>query len=214
MSASDPHSCPADGLAAPHPERAGAAAPHATTSGLGTASAGALHETATAWARLGFYERFEQIVSLALTAVISAVILLALLHLVVDVVDLLSHAITNPVGHATFQAVFGMILTVLIALEFNHTIIGILQRRGSVVQLRTVIVIALLAVARKFVIIDATSTDPLTLIGLSAAVLALGTVYWLVRAQELGGREPATKSSSDPDLKDSDASKRPHPFSK
>lgn len=148
------------------------------------APSGRLRETREAWHALGLYGRFEQLVSLALTLVIAAVVLVALVHLGVEVARLLVDNLFAPVGHATFQTIFGMILTVLIALEFNHTILGILQRRESIVQLRTVVLIALLAIARKFVIIDATTLEPLTLIGLAAAVMALGCVYWLVRDQD------------------------------
>lgn len=72
----------------------------------------------------------------------------------------------------------------LIALEFNHTILSILRRKESIVQLRTVILIALLAMARKFIIIDFTALEPLTVIALAIAVLAVGLVYWLVREQD------------------------------
>ncbi|HEX2338334.1 MAG TPA: phosphate-starvation-inducible PsiE family protein [Hyphomicrobiaceae bacterium] len=37
---------------------------------------------------------------------------------------------------------------------------------------------------RKFIIIDASHVEPLTLIGLALATLALGCVYWLIREQE------------------------------
>ena len=77
-----------------------------------------------------------------------------------------------------------MIFTVLIALEFNHSILGVLHRKESIIQLRTVVLIALLALARKFIILDASKTEPLTIIGLAAAVLALGAVHWLVRDQD------------------------------
>lgn len=145
---------------------------------------GFLKETAEAWSRLGLYERFEQLASLVLTVVISAVIVVAIAHLVIKVAQLLVFELMDPVEHAAFQAIFGMILTVLIAMEFNHSVLGILRRRQSIVQLRTVILIALLAMARKFIIIDATSVAPLAVIGLAFAVLALGSVYWLVREQD------------------------------
>jgi hypothetical protein len=67
-----------------------------------------------------------------------------------------------------------MIFTVLIALEFNHSIIGVLERKESIVQVETVILIALLALARKFIILDASKTDAMTIIGLAFAVLAWG----------------------------------------
>ena len=99
-----------------------------------------------------------------------------------------------PVDSASFQSIFGMIMTVLIALEFNHAIMSILHRKESIVQLRTVILIALLAMARKFIIIDFTGLEPLAVLGLACAVLALGLVYWLVREQDR--REAAHETNS------------------
>jgi uncharacterized membrane protein (DUF373 family) len=89
----------------------------------------------------------------------------------------------SPIG-SSFQTLFGMIMTVLIALEFNHTIMPALQRKRSIIRLRVVVLIALLALVRSFVILDASQSEPLTIIGLASAVLALGVVLWLVRDQE------------------------------
>jgi uncharacterized membrane protein (DUF373 family) len=83
-----------------------------------------------------------------------------------------------------FQAVFGMVMTVLIALEFNHSILSVLERRHGIVQVRTVVLIALLALVRKFILLDVTQEAPLTMLGLAISVLALGAVYWLVREQD------------------------------
>jgi uncharacterized membrane protein (DUF373 family) len=52
------------------------------------------------------------------------------------------------------------------------------------VQVRAVVLIALLAVVRKLIILDLSSTDAFHLLALAAAILALGAVYWLVREQE------------------------------
>ena len=80
-----------------------------------------------------------------------------------------------------FQTVFGMIFTVLIAIEFKRSLLVVVERGDSVVQVRSVILIALLAVVRKLIILDLSSTDAFHLLALAAAILALGAVYWLVR---------------------------------
>ena len=90
----------------------------------------------------------------------------------------------DPADQAVFQTVFGMVMTVLIALEFKHSMLGVLERKRGLVQVRSVVLLALLALVRKFIIIDATKTEPMTLVGLALAVLALGGVYWLVREQD------------------------------
>lgn len=141
-------------------------------------------KTRRAWDALTFYQRFEQIVCLILTFLIAVIIAAALWHLTVRIVLLVLLDAVDPANQAVFQNVFGMIMTVLIALEFKHSLLGILERRRSVIQLRTVVLIALLALVRKFIIIDATKTEPVTLMGLAIAVLALGGVYWMVREED------------------------------
>src|SRR4051812_22142618 len=79
-------------------------------------------EVREAWRRLESYERFEVVVSLVLRTVIAAMIAVALYRLVVSVVDTLVLRALNPLDHAVFQQVFGAIMTLLIALEFNHTL--------------------------------------------------------------------------------------------
>jgi uncharacterized membrane protein (DUF373 family) len=154
-----------------------------------------LHDTAEAWPSLGMYQRFEQGVALVLTFLISGVIVVATAHLILEEVR---DYVLDPfarVDIASFQSIFGMIMTVLIALEFNHAIISILHRKDSIVQLRTVILIALLAMARKFIIIDFTG-EPLAVLALGWAALALGLVYWLVREQDRR-EEPHKTNSTD-----------------
>jgi uncharacterized membrane protein (DUF373 family) len=96
----------------------------------------------------------------------------------------------DPTDYSVFQSLFGMIFTVLIALEFKRSLLVIAERRHSVVQVRTVVLIALLAIVRKLMIIDLSSTDANHLFALSCAILALGGVFWLVRDQDR--REEAT----------------------
>ena len=87
----------------------------------------------------------------------------------------------TPLEPDVFKDIFGVTLTVLIGLELNHTVLGVLQRKESVVQLRTVVLIAIIAMARKFLIIDITALEPLVIIALALTILVLGCVYWLLR---------------------------------
>lgn len=161
----------------------------------GRSDGNGLRETRDAWPGLSAYERFEQVVSLVLTGLIGLVIVAALVNLTVRVLALVVSGLLDPAEPAVFQAIFGMIFTVLIALEFNHSIIGVLRRNESVIRVRTVVLIALLALCRKFIILDASKTEPLTIFGLAAAILALGAVHWLVRDQDrkdTAGQTPAS----------------------
>lgn len=163
---------------------------HGTAGRWHDAAATSLRQTREVWSGLSGYERFEQVVVLVISALVSVLIAAALIHLAFNIVQLVLYNLADPADQAVFQAVFGMVMTVLIALEFNHSILGVLERRHGIVQVRTVVLIALLALVRKFVILDAAHTAPLTIIGLAASVLALGAVYWLVRDRDRHEAEP------------------------
>src|SRR2546421_12920989 len=133
------------------------------------------------WTLLSYYQRFEGLVALVLTLVIGLVILVALFRLTFSVVTGLLLGVLNPLDHGVFQAVFGEILTLLIALEFNHTLQYVVKREQSIIQTKVVLLIALLAIARKFVILDLHEVGPAEMLGLAAVALALGVTYWLGR---------------------------------
>ncbi|WP_054774216.1 phosphate-starvation-inducible PsiE family protein [Methylogaea oryzae] len=135
------------------------------------------------WQVMTFYERFEQVVALILSSVIAVIIVVALLQLIRTVFVLLLSNSWNPLDHQAFQSVFGMIMTLLIAMEFKHSIVKVVLRRDSIIQVKTVVLIALIALARKFVILDL-ETSPGKIAALAGALLALGVVYWLLRERD------------------------------
>ena len=141
-------------------------------------------ETRDRWALMTAYERFEQAVALVLSFIIAVVIVLALVQIVVRVLPLLIGGGVDILEHGVFQALFGTIMTLLIAMEFKHSIIRAALRQESVVQVRTVILIALLALSRKFIILDTVATEAATIGALAGATLVLGIVYWLLRERD------------------------------
>jgi len=88
------------------------------------------------WATLPGYQRFEVLVAVVLRGVIAAIIVVALYRLIVAVIDTLVIQALNPLDHVVFQAVFGAIMTLLIALEFNHTLRYALPRGRTIIQAR------------------------------------------------------------------------------
>jgi uncharacterized membrane protein (DUF373 family) len=135
------------------------------------------------WDVLSFYERFEQLVAHVLSLVISVIILVSLWQLIRAVTALLVSDALNPLDHAVFQTVFGMVMTLLIAMEFKHSITRVMARRDHIVQVKTVVLVALLAIARKFIILDPASA-PAQIAALAFALVALGSVYWLMRQRD------------------------------
>ncbi len=141
-------------------------------------------EWKTQWSTLSLFQRFESSVALVLTVLIALVVLVALFRLIVSVVTGLVFGILDPLDPAVFQAIFGEILTLLIALEFNHSLQLVVTREQSIIQTKVVLLIGLLALTRKFIALDLKEVAPGLLFGLAAMALALGVVYWLMRERD------------------------------
>ena len=131
---------------------------------------------------LSIYQRFEHVIVTILTALIAIIVVVAVWNLSVKILfGLVLSGSLDPSDYSIFQAVFGMIFTVIIALEFKKSLLVIAERRDNVVQIRSVVMIALLAICRKVISLDLRETDTSQVFALAAAILALGVVYWLIR---------------------------------
>src|SRR5438093_11033808 len=129
---------------------------------------------------LAVHQRLETSVAFLLTLVIDVVILVALYRLIVGVVGTLMVGTLNPLEHAVFQRVFGEIMTLLIALEFNHTLQYVITRERGIIQGKIVILIAQLALARKVTVTDPYHVPPTSVAALAAPALALRPTHWLM----------------------------------
>ena len=137
------------------------------------------------WQTLSIYERFEHTIVTVLTLVIAVIVAVATWQLILHTLNLVESPVGDRGDSQAFQGLFGMVLTVLIALEFKHTLLVVKHHRRAIVQVRAVVLIALLALVRRFIILDLYQTTPSVIAALAGAALALGIVFWLV-----GNREP------------------------
>jgi uncharacterized membrane protein (DUF373 family) len=128
------------------------------------------------------YEVFEHLVILALNFIIAVIVAIALVQLFEQTWPLVLRSTQNPLDRAAFESLFSGIFTLIIALEFRHSISRASDGREHVVQVRTVVLIALLAISRKFVILDTGTTSAATIAALAGVTVVLGVVYWLLRA--------------------------------
>lgn len=140
------------------------------------------------WRELSFYERFEQIAAIFLSFVVSIIVIFACLQTAGDVYGLLSGQV-EPKAPDTFRNLFAGVLTVLIALEFNHSIVQVIERKQSIVQVRIVVQIAILALVRKFILLDLGKTEAMVLVGLGVIVFSLAALHWAVKVVNLPPRE-------------------------
>lgn len=97
-------------------------------------------------------------------------------------------------------ATFGAFLAVLIAIEIFVNIVMYL--REDVIHVKIVVATALMAIARKVIILDFSETSADFIWATAGVILATGIAYWLVdRAEDVSGKQrpqPAPTSHTTP----------------
>jgi uncharacterized membrane protein (DUF373 family) len=127
---------------------------------------------------LSFLGRFERII---VTVLICMMILVVLLSTVELAWVILRDIFTYPLFILEIDDlldIFGLFLLVLIGIELVYTLRAYLT--DSEVHVEVVFAMALIAVARKVIILDVKKLDGLTLIGIAAVIVALSGGYYFV----------------------------------
>lgn len=141
---------------------------------------GAMEEQETV-ASKSLYQRFEHVITTVVATLNAIMILAALWGLVVEVYRLILLGTFDTLNHQAFQSVFGMMLTLLIALEFGHSIVHPHSRSGGIIKTQTIILIAILAISREFIVFQMETYSAFLLAAYAASLLSLGVVYKLIR---------------------------------
>lgn len=129
-----------------------------------------------------FLKRLTQVEGIV-SKVLSIAMVLVILVTVIDLALVLYRSlfIIDSIGffQNTLTEIFGLFLSVLIALEILENITAYIRKH--VVQVELVIATALTAVGRKLIILDLEKVSGLSLIGLGFALFALSVGYLIVR---------------------------------
>jgi uncharacterized membrane protein (DUF373 family) len=135
------------------------------------------------------YEWFEQIVLSILVLMICLVIVYSLIIAMIKIFEDLVSGI-GFIETAALKDTFGLILTVIILVEFNHSIVLAIRQRSGAIQVRIVVLITIIVLARKLVLLDYAAASVEALLGLGGLALALGGLYWLISDGEQRRRSP------------------------
>jgi len=141
---------------------------------------------------LPFLKKFERGVIGALSVMMVAVVFLATMELGWIIIK---DVLTPPVGLLEIEElldIFGFFLLVLIGLELIETIRSYLA--DHVVHVEVVVEVAMIAIARKVIILDIKKLESHALLGIAAIILALTAAFfclkhWRRRPHE-GGAAP------------------------
>ncbi|MDP2216981.1 MAG: phosphate-starvation-inducible PsiE family protein [Methanolobus sp.] len=124
-------------------------------------------------------ELFEQGIIIALTVMMSALVLITTLKLGVFIVqDLVASPISMFSANDLLE-LFGFFLLVLIGLELLHTLKT--YALEHTIHAEVVLFVALIAIARKVIILDINEVPSLTLIGIGVIIIALCSGYYFFK---------------------------------
>lgn len=139
---------------------------------------------------LPYLEKFEGIITRTLLVLMAGVVLLATIELAWILVQ---DALTPPMFlleiHELLE-LFALFLMVLIGIELLHSVKTYIVRREF--HLETVLTVAMIAVARKVIVLEPKELPEGTVLGIAALVLALALAYYVIRRSR--------KEKGDPDL--------------
>jgi uncharacterized membrane protein (DUF373 family) len=135
--------------------------------------------TTAKWPKRASYKQFERIALTCVLVMLAVITVFAIVYAAVKLVGDLTLG-ESFLDKAALQDTFGLILTIVILLEFNHSIYVALTQGSGAIQTRIVVLIAILVIARKLMLKDYETIDFQTLLGYGGLLLALGGLYWLI----------------------------------
>ncbi len=126
-----------------------------------------------------YVKKFERVVTSTLIGMMAVVIVLAVADLTwVLVKDIISPPVVL-LDLDELLDLFGMFLLVLIGIELLETLKAYVRERE--LRAEVIILVAIIALARKIVTLDVKDVPSVSLLGIAAIIVALGIAYYLIR---------------------------------
>ncbi len=135
--------------------------------------------TESVLAMIDYLKKFEHVIIISLISMMALVLLLATVELGWIII---TDIITPPIillEISELLEIFGFFLLVLIGVELLETIKAYLLNK--VVHVEIVLEVALIAIARKVIILDLEKYESLTVLGIAGLILAVAAAFYTVR---------------------------------
>lgn len=132
---------------------------------------------------LEIFKKFEKAVVMTLAALLAATILFSTLELAVTLFRDLASPPLLMLEMNELLDIFGLFLLVLLGLELLETMKAYL--RENVVHVEVVMIVAIIAIARKVIILDIKELHGTVLLGLAALLAALAFGYVHIKRTHL-----------------------------
>jgi uncharacterized membrane protein (DUF373 family) len=131
------------------------------------------------WKDLTPYGLFERITSLVVMFFVSIIIVYSLILMAIDLYEQFGLGVAF-MESGSLREVFGSILTILILIEFNHSIAVAISTKSGILQARPIVLITILVIARKVILLDFNTVTFDKMLAISAMAVAFGLLYWLM----------------------------------
>ncbi len=135
----------------------------------------------------------ERLLIYGILLLMSIMLILSFVDLLVEIVRQVIQPPFLLIDTETLMELFSIILVLLIGIELLETIK--LYLKEDTIHVELVILVAIIAVARKVIIWDFTKYEVKELIGISVILLALGITYLLLKRADLRISNPLQKRS-------------------
>ena len=129
-----------------------------------------------------YLEKIEKVIFLSLLVMMVAVVLLSTIELGLLIIKDIS---TPPIFILEIDElldIFGMFLLVLIGVELLETVKMYLTKKT--VHVEIVFTVAMIAIARKVIILDVKELSSLTLVGIGTIIIALSAGYYFLKTRK------------------------------
>lgn len=134
---------------------------------------------------MGIFGKIEKVIAITLLIVMTVVVVFGTLEVAWIVINDLFQPPGFFLGVEDLFDVFGLFLMVLIGLELMTSIEMYLK--DNTIHAEVMFLVALTAVARKVVILDAKSIDYMTVFAIATLVIALSAGYYLIKRSNAPG---------------------------
>lgn len=133
---------------------------------------------------LEYLNRFERYIYYALMIMLAGVILFGVLELVYILINALFADVALRLGHVELLEIFGFFLLILIGIELLATMKAYLIKHE--IQVEIIILVAIIAVARKIILLDpflegAEALHATEILALGGVAIALAASYYLIK---------------------------------
>jgi uncharacterized membrane protein (DUF373 family) len=131
---------------------------------------------------LNILKKIETILVAVILLMLSVILVLALIDIVHEIVRMVSQSPILVIDANNLMELFSLFLIIIIGLELLETVKAFLK--DDVVHIELVILVAIIAIARKVIVWDFNKYDEWELIGLAIMVTSLSLSYYLLKKSD------------------------------